>query len=401
MSRLIPIFTVLLFPLASLSATVHVPGDQPTIQAGIDAAAEGDTVLVAAGTYTGAGNHDIDFAGVEITLLSASGPAATILDVQGSDLENRRGLYFHTGEGPQARVEGFTIQNGVTPRFGDMEWGAGILVELCAPTIVDCIFQDNRAWLGGGIHLESADPTIRGCTFRDNQAAYGGGVDMGGSAPLIEDCDFISNDATATGGALACRVGDDAIVRNCRFVGNSSPHGAALVTWASRPQFEMCLFTGSTGGSGVIKARQASALVFRSCTFAGNDTGQGVFVPRFETGFAPTIRLEHTIIAFNASGPAVDLLNDGADVTLECSDIFGNPGGDWSGLIAPQAGVDGNFSADPLFCDPDNGNLTLRSDSPCAPPGVTNCGLVGALWIGCGPVSVVEESWAAIKGKYR
>jgi serine protease len=73
------ILTVLLaFVTATLSqaAIIHVPGDRPTIQAGIDAAVTGDTVLVDPGTYF----ENINFNGKAITVSSASGPGVTIID---------------------------------------------------------------------------------------------------------------------------------------------------------------------------------------------------------------------------------------------------------------------------------------------------------------------------------
>ena len=48
-----------------------------------------------------------------------------------------------------------------------------------------------------------------------------------------------------------------------------------------------------------------------------------------------------------------------------------------------------------------NGDFTVQKYSPCAPPGVTDCGLVGALGVGCGPVAVEALSWAKIKEQYR
>jgi len=60
--------------VATCSATIiHVPQEYPTIQAGIDAAVDLDTVLVADGIYTGYGNRDIDFFGKDIVVMSKNG----------------------------------------------------------------------------------------------------------------------------------------------------------------------------------------------------------------------------------------------------------------------------------------------------------------------------------------
>jgi hypothetical protein len=78
----VTVMVLCLFPCVVLAATIHVPADQPTIQAGIDAAVNGDTVLVADGTYTGVGNRDIDFKGKAITVKSENGPENCIIDCE-------------------------------------------------------------------------------------------------------------------------------------------------------------------------------------------------------------------------------------------------------------------------------------------------------------------------------
>ena len=90
------------------AAIIHVPGNYPTIQEGIDAAANGDTVLVADGTYTGVGNKDLDFRGKAITVKSENGAGSTIIDCEGVG----RGFHFYSGETSESVVSGFTVKNG-------------------------------------------------------------------------------------------------------------------------------------------------------------------------------------------------------------------------------------------------------------------------------------------------
>jgi hypothetical protein len=113
--------------------------------------------------------------------------------------------------------------------------------------------------------------------------------------------------------------------------------------------------------------------------------------------------LANTIIAFGLLGEALYCMGTGA-ATLACSDVYGNAGGDWIGCIADQAMNAGNFSADPVSCDPQAGDLSLADNSPCLPgnhPNGADCGLIGALGEGCfPPVPTAAVSWGDIKARY-
>ena len=84
MKSLVAILVVLFMFTTVNGATILVPLDQPTIQAGVNATADDDTVLVASGTYTGSGNRDIEI-DKRIVVMSEEGPDSTIIDCQNVD----------------------------------------------------------------------------------------------------------------------------------------------------------------------------------------------------------------------------------------------------------------------------------------------------------------------------
>jgi hypothetical protein len=92
--------------------------------------------------------------------------------------------------------------------------------------------------------------------------------------------------------------------------------------------------------------------------------------------------------------------------TLTCCDIYGNSGGDWVGCIASQNGVNGNISADPLFCHTPTGDFSVEACSPCLPghhPYHYDCsGIIGALGAGCDCGAATQPAtWGALKALYR
>ncbi len=98
---------MLFIPALSLqvsAATIRIPLDQPTIQAGINAAFNNDTVLVVAGTYLGDGNRDLDYGGKLIVVKSESGPELTIIDCQADSSAKHNAFYFQKRRGFHRRA---------------------------------------------------------------------------------------------------------------------------------------------------------------------------------------------------------------------------------------------------------------------------------------------------------
>ncbi len=124
------------------------------------------------------------------------------------------------------------------------------------------------------------------------------------------------------------------------------------------------------------------------CTFFGNGAPYG---GNISSDCSSNTSISGCIVAASVAGEGV-YKDSSSEAVLDCTDIFGNAGGDWVEAIADQYGVNGNICLDPLFCDAENGDFTLREGSPCLPEFNPDCGLIGALGQGCsGPSGIVNR----------
>ena len=90
-------------------------GDYPVIQAAIDAAANGDEILLADGVFRGKGNKEVYFWGKTVTVRSQSGnPVDCIIDGEGEIGLPYAIFIFDYGEGRDAIVRDLTIYDGST-----------------------------------------------------------------------------------------------------------------------------------------------------------------------------------------------------------------------------------------------------------------------------------------------
>ncbi len=134
------------------------------IQEGIYAAAPGDTVLVADGTYTGIGNREIRYQGKAITVRSENGPENCTVDCGAVVTETRGGFYFYSGEGPGAVLEGMTITGSSFNASHPELFGNGIYINNSSPTITGNVIthshNDDGIYRGGeAIRRLSATPS--------------------------------------------------------------------------------------------------------------------------------------------------------------------------------------------------------------------------------------------------
>ncbi|MFA6480426.1 MAG: choice-of-anchor Q domain-containing protein, partial [Victivallaceae bacterium] len=298
-------------------------------------------IMVAAGTYTGTGNKNLDFGGYDIKLRSSAGSASTIIDLENSG----RFAYFHTGESNQSWIDGFTIKNG------NSDYGAGLRFDSAQAVVKNCVFSNNYAGgHGGAIYVNLRPLQVTNCKFSGNQAGtYAGALFLiSSSGSELRNCEFTGNQAIASGGA-ECLFSSSQTVENCRFLGNqSSGNGGAVVTTSgsSLTLTNSLLLNNHASGScsDLYLASSNDSLAMKNVTIAGGSSAYG-----FSCAFACPATLTNNIIQGNVSYIGATVANN------NCS---------WNDFSANGSG---NINFDPLLTV----NGYLKTGSPCIDAGTS------------------------------
>jgi hypothetical protein len=324
---------------ASAGATViHVPADQPSIQAGIDAAVDGDSVIVACGTYY----EDSVTLKSGVYLASETGLAdCVIIDAQ------QQGRTIHAMSlGASTTFRGFTITGAQT--VGN---GGGMLCSTASLTIDNCRFTGNEAGSGAGIFISSSSsPTITNSRFDANlTGGTGGGVWLAQFCTAeISNCFFDDNEAVQ-GGGFGAHTSSVVTLTHCTFRSNAASfQGGGL--WA-----------------------YLADLTVDNCIIAESSAGEAVF-----SGGA-TLAFSCTHIFGNAGG---DWIGDIAAMV----DVDGNFSAD------PQfCGITGSGN---VYIQSDS------PCAPGNHPAGTACGLIGALPVICSSTATEAITWSRMKSLY-
>jgi parallel beta-helix repeat protein len=272
---------------AAFATTINVPADYSTIQAAINAAVNGDVIVVAVGVF----KENIDFKGKEITVQGAGRrpPGNTPFTmVDGSN--GGPTCTMATGETAASILMDIELRFGTGKLINGKRYGGGLYIsKLASPTLDNVGIGSNTADLGAGVFVDkNCNPTFIDCLIANNvtkNKGQGGGVYVLGTA-TFDFCRIAENTATyGTGGGIYLRD-SKSVITNSEFDKNHSWYGGGLHIHGGTPTVDATLFeenevitapiNGEGGGMGI--TGKGSPLVTNSeFRFNFAHTGAGIY----------------------------------------------------------------------------------------------------------------------------
>jgi predicted outer membrane repeat protein len=405
-------------PERAQAKRIFVPRQHKRLQAAIDAAAAGDTIWVAAGTYFGP-----FVLKKRLVLFGDGGPDKTILD--GRDTVRVLHVEGVTG----GAILGFRIQNGKAPggsgiyclrdtgfvigscdirgnweagvaawksyliRIGDTEisgnQGSGLTANESRIQLYRVRFRDNHGSSGGAMSLVSTNLDFaRECLFESNRAdgGTGGGIYAENSSTIVVGSMFRENTAAAGGGAIAVRDSTDLRIRNTTFIVNRSSTGGAVLTDLSSLDVQFSIFsknraTGAGAAIQILGRRTAGVnpiLINNTFYRNGVDAESGAAV--FAEEVSPEIVRNIFVVDSTMKNKAVLEMRGAPRYECNLVQTLGDgPAG------RPSANT---IVGDPSFCDAEKGDFHVHDLSPAL---LAPCGKLGALEKGCSTFRLVPS----------
>jgi predicted outer membrane repeat protein len=409
-ARILKIFLILsgsfLFVHAPSATVINIPADYPTIQQGIDASADGDTVLVQPGTYyenINFNGHNITLASLFLTTGDESYIVSTVVngDSSGavftlSNFENSStvitGFKIVRGGGVQGGgiicdgADPLITRNYIIENYG--ESGGGIYCILAYPVISDNVFTAN---ISSGIGCYSSWPKITNNTFMGNFAEMGGAIYCENSPDAVISGNYISrNYDIGDGAGIYCNMSDATITGNL-ITENIAGRGGGIFCQQSSP-----MLRGNTISMNLAETNGGGIYLFQSDPVIANNViannmsdsyGAGLFCNHSNPSFINNTVTRNTantggggvynfysipvitncIFWANGAPAGPEIFNYSNSSAVTYSDIQGG----WAG--------EGNIDIDPLFKYPAGGDYHLMVpncgdtlDSPCIDAGDPN-----------------------------
>ena len=301
---------------AARANILEVPAQYPTIQAAVDAAASGDEVRVATGTYA----ESIVWSGKAIKLVGA-GPGASRVDPS----LGPGGRCLTLLDVPQgSEVEGFTCQNGHASTASDPN-GGGMLMQGGSLEVKEVVFRNNAAnGSGGGVWVDGGNVTVVDASFLDNEAAVSSGGGRGGGMGIthgswltVVRSTFSGNFSNPAGGGLVILDDSNAVVVDAHFENNFGRSGGGI--WSADSDLwvlDSDFFNNSSDFAGAALGANNNRVTLAHSTFDRNVS---------DSRNLPVISVNGTLTMFRSSvtsnsGGGVSA--DGDLTVLDC--VFAN-----------------------------------------------------------------------------
>ncbi|MFA7232258.1 MAG: right-handed parallel beta-helix repeat-containing protein, partial [Victivallaceae bacterium] len=297
-------------------------------------------IVLAAGTYSGTLNRDLEFGTFNLIIRSASGAANTIINLESSG----QFLYLYC----PARIEGLTISNGYIENYD----GGAIYATDYEVTVKDCVFNSNETSdYGGALSIEYGIANIINCQFTNNCSwAFGAVWLRNNSDVLISNCEFNWNVALLSkGGAVGIDVNYNTTeVYNCKFIENEADTDCGALYMITHEDATLnvtnCLFAENVANNGDIYIDGYTTLNLLNSTIIKSASN----VPTCRVNTAAIANMQNNILI----GSFVEFGTINADSNC-CPNDLSSYG-------------DGNITASPLL----DSNYCLTENSPCIDIGI-------------------------------